>query len=310
MAHLFILYDNSFDGDGHIQSGPCAIVSTDFLKQWKQWLNFPSENPRPEMVDNTALFCEHGLLVFDPNAVSDWDSSMMLIQRHDWNTLESYYAGGPLISLTKTIQEDGSLHYDQEIHTCKDCRLKRKTNWITTEIIIQLSNPSEQSRKGFKPVITAHKTMRQSRRLRQMKHHGERRRITVSKETTIKEIKLKIQEEWNISTICQRLFHHGTELLDNGATIASLEIAANDIIELREANEVHDLDSDTEDMSGNRSEGPGFTGTVLCGLSDRTKDFIPSSPTSIAYRACPSCTLHNPLHAIACIICDTPLGDP
>lgn len=311
-AHLYSLYDSTTDGDGYVQTGPCAVLSSAFVTTWKQWANFPSDNPRPDIVDNSRFFCEHEMLVFDPNCVSDQDSSMMIVQRHVWDALESYYTCGPLISLTKTTQEDGSSHYDQAISTCRECRLKKKTNWTTAEIVIQLFNPKEQSETTTKSKLLkpARQNFRQSRRLRRMKQHGVRRRMTVSKDTTIKDIKIKIQEEWNISTICQRLIHHGTELQNNAATVASLEIGANDLIELHEVNEVHDLDSDTDDTSGNRNEGAGFSGTILCGVSDRTTTTIPSSPNNPAYRACPSCTLHNSPEATACTICDTPLGDP
>ncbi|KAF8623508.1 hypothetical protein AX15_006291 [Amanita polypyramis BW_CC] len=305
-AQLFGLYDNTFDGDSCIQSGPCAVISAEFAKSWKQWQDFPVDKPRPGTIDNTIFICGHGKLLFDPNCSSDLDSSMLVIHRHDWETLKSYYAGGPLVSLTKTFQEDGSSHYDQDIPTCGDCRLKKKTDWTTAEIVIEFFNPKEQTNTKRNPPNSSRKTFRQSRRLRQMKQHGERRRITVLKDMTVKEVKIKIQDEWSISTICQRLFHHGTELQDNAATVAALQIVANDTLELHEVNEVHDLDSDAEDVSTSKNEGQGFSGTFLSGgLGQRQ-----SSPIGSPYKACPTCTLHNPPHILSCTVCDTPLGDP
>lgn len=67
-------------------------------------------------------------------------------------------------------------------------------------------------------------------------------------------------------------------------------------------NEVHELDSDVEDPSSSKNEGQGFSGTVLSGGLARATSPSPQ-------KACPSCTLLNPLHAVSCIICDTQLGD-
>ena len=88
-AQLFGIFDSTFDGDGCIQSGPCAVVPADFVKSWKQWLAFPMDSPRPEMLDNRIFFCEHDMLLFDPNSTLDLDSSMLIVHRRDWETLES-----------------------------------------------------------------------------------------------------------------------------------------------------------------------------------------------------------------------------
>jgi len=88
-VQLFDIYDNTFDGDSCIQSGPCAVVPADFVKSWKQWLSFPMDSPRPGVLDNSIFFCEHDLLLFDPNSTLDLDSSMLIVHRRDWETLES-----------------------------------------------------------------------------------------------------------------------------------------------------------------------------------------------------------------------------
>jgi hypothetical protein len=88
-AQLFGIFDSTFDGDGCIPSGPCAVVPADFVKSWKQWLFFPMDSPRPEVLDNSIFFCEHDMLLFDPNSTLDLDSSMLIVHRRDWETLES-----------------------------------------------------------------------------------------------------------------------------------------------------------------------------------------------------------------------------
>lgn len=68
----------------------------------------------------------------------------------------------------------------------------RKTNWTTAEIVIEFFNPDEKTAAKRKPPNPSRKNARYSRRLRRLKQHGERRRITVSKDTTVKEIKIKV----------------------------------------------------------------------------------------------------------------------
>ncbi|PFH54210.1 hypothetical protein AMATHDRAFT_135316 [Amanita thiersii Skay4041] len=306
-VQLFSLYNTEIDEDAcDVDTGPCAIIAADFVRSWKDWLTFPADKPRPGMIDNTSLLCEHDMLVFDPNSPIDLNSSMVLISRADWDALESYYAGGPLISLTKMFKEDGSSHFDHQIIVCEKCRLRRKTEWTTTKITIRfhdLHNLANGGRKVPGRLTYSGKTggARQSKRLRQIRQHGERRQIEITKITTVKEIKMKIHEEWNIPTICQRLSYHGVELEDNAATAASLQIIADDFLELNEINEVHE--SDTEDTANNRDEGKGFCGTLLSGIVNQTPNYSDPIP-------CLRCTFDNPPHLIACTVCDTPLEKP
>jgi len=67
---------------------PCAIVPAQFVRSWRQWLARPTEAARPEAVDNTVFICEHEMLVLDPNIPMDLDSSVAIIKRSDWESLE------------------------------------------------------------------------------------------------------------------------------------------------------------------------------------------------------------------------------
>lgn len=73
----------------------------------------------------------------------------------------------------------------------------RKNEWDTTDIIIRFSGPkgsSDSKTTPNKPIKTYSRTngSRQSRRLRQIKEHGERRRINVQKSTTVKDMKIMV----------------------------------------------------------------------------------------------------------------------
>jgi hypothetical protein len=69
-----------------------AVLSTQFVKNWRRWIWNPLEQQRPERIDNTQFFCHHELLTIDLNCPSDLDSSVTIIQRDEWNVLNSMYA--------------------------------------------------------------------------------------------------------------------------------------------------------------------------------------------------------------------------
>lgn len=88
-AQLKHMHDFALGGDmSLLENVACAVVPAQFVRSWKQWVVRPTETSRPVTVDNTPFFCEHQLLVFDPNCPSDLNSSLALIKRADWDALE------------------------------------------------------------------------------------------------------------------------------------------------------------------------------------------------------------------------------
>ncbi|KAG6867026.1 hypothetical protein C0991_003943 [Blastosporella zonata] len=284
---------------------PCALIPVAFAKTWKKWLSRPTDCPRPERVDNTPFMCEHDMLAIDPNIPSDLESTAVLVLKSDWDILESMYLVGPLISITKSNQDgDPSSPYIHTPLVCTDCRMQRKTEWTSTEITIRLGGTKSKvkEQKGFKKGATYSTSgPRQSRRLRQSKELGEKRRFTISKLTTVKEIKvMQVQEELEIPTICQRLFLGDKELDDNMATVESLGIFAHDVLDLSRENEVVDLDSDSEEKKRPRDEERGFHGTLLGKSTSPSPD-----DDAAAGKSCRACTFSNEANALSCIVCDT-----
>jgi len=169
--------------------------------------------------------------------------------------------------------------------------------------VIRHIDPNATSK--IKAVVTYGRSngVRQSKRLRPIKEDGKRRHITVSKSTTVKDIKIMVQEEFSFPTICQRLFLRGQELEDNDATVESLHILANDTVDLREAEEIVDLTSDNDETPKRKKkkEGNGFSGTLL-GNADVPWSSSPEQTTEFV-KECAKCTLSNPLEALSCEAC-------
>ncbi|TFK42426.1 hypothetical protein BDQ12DRAFT_644097 [Crucibulum laeve] len=311
-AKLKRLHDALTFGLDGSQSPFFTVLPTHFLNGWRKWVDNPTVHTRPGKVDNTPFLCEHEMLAFDPNCPTDLDSTLAIIKSEDWDILETLYETGPRITLTR--QQEDELMYKHEIPVCEDCRVKRKSDWDSADIVIRLCGPKNSSTE---PDLSLHKALitysrkagaRQSKRLRQIKELGERRRLRVSKSTTVKEIKVMIQDDFVIPTICQRLSYKDTELQDNTATIKSLGIFANDVIDLREENEVVEIDSDSdaEPARKKRREERGFGGTLLGGTVESLPNSGDNTPsTTPQEKACQVCTYDNPYDALTCNICDT-----
>ncbi|KAF9454646.1 cysteine proteinase [Macrolepiota fuliginosa MF-IS2] len=295
-----------------------VVIPMDFFRGWLSWLNSPADHKRSEKLDNSPFFCEHGLLAFDPNCPSDMEMIVTIIRQRDWEILETLYDSGPRVGLKKAPQNDDDKLYEPEIPVCEDCRLKRrvKTEWVYTEIIVQLIHGTETSTKR-KPIATysTKNGTRQSKRLRQAREN-EKRRFAVTKQTTVKDIKVKIQENFKIPTICQRLFFRGQELQENEATVESLQVFTNEVLDLREENEVHEIGSDFEEgqpsKKQRRETERGFGGTVLSGeyeperQSSCSCEDTPHGITPVpSEKTCTVCTLLNAYDAIACQVCGT-----
>jgi ubiquitin carboxyl-terminal hydrolase 48 len=115
------------------------------------------------------------------------------------------------------------------------------------------------------------------------------------------------------------LFYGSQELDDNTATVASLQIFANSIIDLKEENEIHEI-SDSEEVpkkrNKRRDEGGGFGGTVLGRTEGRSSSppkpvkapkpmEVPPPPAAPpTEKACHACTFANPVEEFACGMCN------
>jgi len=327
-ARLKHMYDNALNGNtALLENVPCAIVPAQFVRAWRQWLLRPAEVPRPDRLDNSLFVCEHGLLVLDPNVNNDMDTSVTIVKRTDWATIEELYSGDPLIAIENT-----GARIEHELSVCAPCRLKRKSTFNVTELTIRIlgrdaPTPTPETYSEEKTAVRVAETskpstlitygsrkapaLRQSRRIRQVKEHGRRRRVTVTSAMSVKDLKVMLQDELGTPVISQRLFHHGHELDNSSSTLSSLGILSNDLLDLQEQAEDINLLSDSDDepterRGKRRTEGQGFGGTLLSGLPASDADASPQ-PEGPSTRACPACTFANALDSAACTVCDTPL---
>lgn len=101
-----------------------CIIPEEFVQDWKQWLFRPTEFPRPNSVDTATLFCEHNLLLIDPNSVGDMDS-LSVVTMADWVLLEGLYETGPRVTIQRLNVGEGNPGFVHETEVCQDCRTRR-----------------------------------------------------------------------------------------------------------------------------------------------------------------------------------------
>ena len=216
-----------FDNDSSsqislLENTPLCVIPEEFLQDWKEWLFRPTEFPRPNSVDTASFFCEHNLLLTDPNSAGDMDS-LYVITMAEWEILQGLYKTGPVVSIQRPTAEGAHPGFIHGIEVCRDCRTRRcavtniplEGSWLTVlddrltdfeeaEIAVRIHAPGEPvptsttangtSKLNVAQYRSANGTItyRKSRRLRNGKSRVQRRRFVIKKGTMVKEIKMMV----------------------------------------------------------------------------------------------------------------------
>ncbi|KAG1891149.1 hypothetical protein F4604DRAFT_1876310 [Suillus subluteus] len=337
-ARLRHMHDNALTGNTLLlENVPCAILPAHFVRLWRKWVTRPTDGRRPEGVNNSQFLCEHGHLLFDPNCPNDWDTSIAVVQMTEWMLLADLYPCISPITLEKKLVENPpnvfDTKFEHDIPVCHGCRSKRRSNYDVAEITVRLlsgknaskdvvtqenkSHKSEENGQHPQMAYGSNRTFgtRQSKRIRESKDGVEKKRITVSKSTTVKDIKVMLYEALKIPTICQRLSYCGQELDDSSVTVATLGLLINDVLDLREEAE-DDENATTDDVTRakkRRKEERGFGGTLLASSHPNiVADATVSSEGELqsdheSPQICRVCDVQNPPNGQQCMFCQKDL---
>ncbi|KAH8116817.1 cysteine proteinase [Phellopilus nigrolimitatus] len=339
--------DKVFGRQSIMDNIPCAIVPSAFIHEWTSWLVKPGEARRPVAIDNSYMLCDHGLLNVDLSDEFDFDDTLAVVTRAEWDLLQNLYIAEPLIAVSYMTEPttDGNKEKKvvSDVLCCSECRTKNKLNFVSTSLAIILLKSSEPvprplsvspsqsaktiptslingncklaSGRASSPSHGKANGTRQSRRLKEGKNSC-RQTVQIYKKWTVKDVKIAIYKVFKIPTISQRLYYRGKELEENSETVADLEILDRDTLYLKEVEDTIVLDSDIEEDSKNtkkRDEGGAFKGTLLSGGTSSSlpseSDQRPDSSRSSSpvQKACLQCTLYNPTFATECEACQAPL---
>lgn len=292
-----IMDDNAFFTEN------CIFVALprSFTDAWRKWITRPSDKPRPVHIETENLLCEHGNLNFDPNQAIDLTNSVFIAKESDWEALRRYYTTGPMIQLTAVSGPDSAYTFVHEQSSCTSCRMRLKTDFEETSLFVLLHGVLPRDTSLLATPARPHHSMtssttatRRSKRLRDTNNSIVRKAIKVKKASSVKDMKLSIQQAFKIPMLYQALYYSCRELA-NEETVASLTILADDILDLYHLPEHVDSTDDEKDTT----EGPGFGGTLLQGC--RTGTLEPQG------KQCSQCTYLNLVAARACEICEAPL---
>ncbi|TFK55130.1 cysteine proteinase [Heliocybe sulcata] len=321
-TRLHNLYQNALEHDGKIPSGyVSAVVPADFVLAWREWVRQPNLAPRPDKLDNSSFLCHHGMLLLDLGRTCDVDGVIALLPIDEWRILEDLYSAVPLISVESRFDEQGARRILTDRDVCEDCRIRRKLEYTITEVHIRIygepsaeENAEDAEYRGRAENIVTYGSggTRRSKRIRRGTLKGNYFKISVSKETTIKDLRLKVQETSEVPVICQRLFYRGQELDDSSATIGSLGILSNDVIDVQQASE--EAMNDESEHAANKKpridDGRAFDGTMLGRQCEPPPDATGQENVGSAVLEvgeCSACTYRNVEGAQVCIMCETQL---
>lgn len=204
-------------------------VSPTWYDEWCEYRKSPMARPT-----YTADLCEHGKLPVDPTV-----ERLHHLTKEGWALLEEFYgpqqpviirySGNPLPGALTEVTS-----YRPEI--CPGCCKARALDWADTTVHIQQSVKRTTGTRGRAKDI----------------------QVAVTKETTIKELRVEILNITRISPLSQELMYEGKKLDEAGATMHDVGMTRNGRIALREIIELDDMDEE-----GRGREG--FHGTALMG---------------------------------------------
>ncbi|TPX47658.1 hypothetical protein SeMB42_g02650 [Synchytrium endobioticum] len=262
------------------------IVNADFIKEWQLYIDKAGVCNPPSPVDNGNLICDHGFMKYDLNNPDDVRAGMWeLVSATEWKRLQDSYGGGPELKVSYDFD-----HFFGFTQMCVPCWYERRRKYTEAKISVQrldygeqpsipqaqgeksadeaVSNPS--SRRGPRAGKGAANNNRkrksppdQPRRTSKRRHKNKTVDITITKTTTVRDLKVMLMDSFDVVPIYQKLYYNGKELDINEATMGGLDILPGCTLELKIFDE---KEHDGDDGGGVRAIERGFQGSLLTGI--------------------------------------------
>ncbi|KXS14213.1 hypothetical protein M427DRAFT_57668 [Gonapodya prolifera JEL478] len=244
------------------------LVSAAFVDQWRVFLREPFPENAPLQVDNSHLFCRHGLCLYhistEDNDYEGFREAYEIISEEDWQELSTRYtvSGG---EITLIASDPKSRVLVPDVECCFDCRTERLLTWSTTKLSVYKLLAKEKPTD----VGAASGSSPEGGGLPGSSRQGARGRrrgvyqVEVGKATTIRDLKVQLMVRFNVTPIYQRLYFNGVELANSEATMEELRIPKEAFLELFAFDEKDGGFEESEDSAYRSRPEIGFKGTSL-----------------------------------------------
>ncbi|BGP54011.1 hypothetical protein JCM8202v2_001583 [Rhodotorula sphaerocarpa] len=245
------------------------IVPREWARKWIAWSRKKDFSPtdRPMALRNQVFLCKHGELCLDLVREAESARTINIVQPKEWKYLEKNYDAGPPINVW---QEPGLTAPSSSPPICGSCLSEHKKQFETAELRIRILTDSDLDEHGERKI-----GQRASSRIKQkpaMAWQRQLRRVEMSKEDKVMDLKRKIEEEAKIPIIAQRLFYNFAELREASARVVDLGLMAGDTVEVYNVqineDDLAKLDDAPRRGRRKRSREEGFGGTGLLGLAE------------------------------------------
>ncbi|XP_077998127.1 ubiquitin carboxyl-terminal hydrolase 48-like [Glandiceps talaboti] len=247
------------------------VVTKHFVEAWRKFIKQPLKSTPVTSINNAMFLCAHHRLMFHPSLTDQQCMDMVCyVWPHEWEVLKSLLTVDYTVEITRITEDEGKTKtFICNPEICEECialKLSRdemerreytegviyirkltdteKPNFAMLESLdyegVDVNDGSfkdnsdpdfTQSNKTKKNGLSVDKQRRRSSRHRRTR--GEKQ-ITVSASDTLKELKLKIMNEFSVAPFDQHLIiEDGSYLTRETATLGDLGVTPGDVLYLK-----------------------------------------------------------------------------
>ncbi|KAJ8301406.1 hypothetical protein KUTeg_020393 [Tegillarca granosa] len=276
------------------------VVSSSFVEEWKKFVRDPLKRCPVTEILNCTLLCQHGGFLYPPkqNGLDPASNeNVVYLWPEEWAKVCQYFSIDFEISIVK-YEEGGQTWFVTSPVSCDECVANRlnqrhREQFQFTDAVLYIRKISKEQNGKMNSLsddknkedpdynlpdnsanrdnteeppekMPRYDEMARRKSQRHRKVRGEKE-VRISSTNTLKELKLEIMKQFAVPPFDQNLSICGKLLVDDAATLESLEIEPGSIIMLQADEPLEDA-LELQDMI-HVSSGPesGFKGTGLLG---------------------------------------------
>jgi len=242
------------------------ILSVEWAKQWWKYVGDDSLSPRPEMINNSELICEHGKVKYDIIATCIDDDEdrknlkYLVLEDHTWRSLLNSYQTPPDHEISLCVSR---VNYSSNSYPRYPVSLEAElTPEACTQCVEEFNRKELEEARNFKQ-----KKLKIVEDKKEYFYRLKDTEIDCSSTTTVGELKLLIFQYMDIAPNKQKLIYDKRHLDDDMQPLSFFGVTPLKPIELHKG-----ISTDT--TSNNvvpQEKEVGFAGTFLTNSSEALK---------------------------------------